>query len=220
MRDYLTTRNFAAAAGLGLLAALLSLPRLITAGTNVMFFFPAAWVSMTLIGGAATAWGKNIGRAQLWIEPERLQMGFAIVICSATALAVFRTVFADPAMLNAINHSPAAMPSRNIHLPRQPGMIIALMLWAASFETVFFRAGSICFFGRLTGRKNLSIFMAALLRTWVSAFQMNSLDIAAPMPCLLLSAVQSITAGTVFVYFGLVPAAVFSALIEARLLFL
>lgn len=217
MRDLLSESNLRKALGLSALATAASVPRILHGGLNPWFYVPAAFVSLTLIAGMASAWDRRAGLAGLWPDPRR-RWGGAVVAALAGLALVPVALKLDPAVRAAFagGSNPTTLA---LQYPGSAAGVLALILWSAGFELLFFVAAPAAFFGRLLNRKWIAIAGPVVLRVVVAHHQLVNGNITGAVPLILTATgVFSGIACLLFAQFGLVAPAVFVAIIEARLL--
>lgn len=166
MRDYLTLPNLRAALALGTLITVMSVPRIVQGGMDVMLYVPAALTSMTLVAGAATAWSRQGGMCGLFPERRRMWIGIGIA-AALSLLALPLGACLAPVFEDAMRES--MRPERvELHYPATAGGCFASMLWAASFETMFFSAAATSLLARLSRRQWVAVSMTTVLRLGVT----------------------------------------------------
>lgn len=217
MRVYLSERNLLKAAALGAVVTLMSVPRILVAGLNPAFYIPAAFVGMTLVSGAATAWGGYAGMAGVW--PRRglgRNLGFATLAGLALALVSF--LLLDPVFSQAIAGG-GDREFLELQYPVTVGGCAALVLWSAGFETVFFYAAASSFVVRISRRVWTAYVFSAALRLVVTLHQMAGAGITEAEHLFAAgSVVASFITCLLFVRGGLPAAMVFTAVLNLRLL--
>jgi len=219
MRDYLSTSNLGKALLLSALCTLASMPRIIQGGFSLWFYIPASFVSLTLIGGAATAWGKCAGMVGFWPDRRKQFRGATLAILAALALWPVALKF-DPIVRAAFA---AGDDSRALLLqyPDSPTGVASLILWAVGFELLFFIVASAAFFGRLSGRMWLAVVGPALVRVLIAHYQLTAGNITDNVP-LILFAAGAMTGASCLLFpnFGIVSTILFVAVLDARLFFM
>jgi hypothetical protein len=219
MRDYLSIGNFAKAALLGGAVTLLSIPRFTDGGMPLALYVPASLATMTLVAGAATAWGRRAGMAGVWPERRRALWGVVIgaLLGGALALVYVRT---DPVCRDAIARTGDSR-LLALQFPATASGRFALSLWSAGFGTLFFCAATMSFLARLTGRQWLAVLGAVVIRLFLVHHRLASEGVTQSIPIFLLrNAVVSAASCTFFARFGLPSAMTFSWVLELRHLFL
>lgn len=219
MRKYLSLSNLGKALLLSALCTLMSVPRITEGGLNPRFFIPAAFLSLTLIAGAATAWSACAGMAGLWPDRRRQLRGIGIATLAALLLWPVALKF-DPvvrAAFAATNDSRAML----LQYPDSAVGVVALILWSASFELLFFVAAPAAFFARLFNAKWAAIAGPVFVRVFVAHYQLTTGQITDAVPLMLVGH-GAMTAAACFLFarFGLAATAVFAAVVDSRLLFL
>jgi hypothetical protein len=219
MRDYLSATNLGKALLLSALCTAASVPRIVQGGLDARLFVPAAFLSLTLIAGVATAWSTCAGMAGLWPDRRQQLHGMGIAILAALILWPVALKF-DPFVRAAF----AARSTPQVLILQYPDSaagVAALVLWSASFELLFFVAASAAFFARLFNRKWAAIAGPVLARVVVAHYQLTTGGITDAVPLILLST-GIMTAAACFLLsrFGLAAATVFVAVMDSRLFFM
>ncbi len=219
MRDFFSESNLRRSLVLGAIVAVMSIPRILEGGLDPWFYIPSAFVGLTLVAGIASAWSKCAGMAGLWPEKARWLPGVGVAVLLASVILPL-AVALDPMFKDAFV---AAGDETAVQLqyPDHPGGVMALVLWAVSFETLFFVAASAAFFGRLFNRKWLAVAGPVALRVCVTYYQLTTGNVTEG-ELLLLFGVGATTTGAcvLFVNFGFPAPAVFVAVLVARLFFI
>ena len=151
MRTYLAAGNLVKALALAVPVTLLSYPRFREADVDAPLYALVAMVLMTLSAGAVTAWGGQGGMVGAFPGRRRLLLGLAAGAGLALLMLPLRLFIVDP-----IVH-PIIVATGNTRLLRltYPGSHagrMAVMLWSAGFETLFFTATAMAFAARLSQR--------------------------------------------------------------------
>jgi hypothetical protein len=218
MKDYLTEQNLAKAAGLGAMVAMMAMPRLIYAERGALQIVPL-FLLMTLVAGAATAWGKQGGLAGLFPPRETVFKGLAVAILAAGVMIPLYRGVVDGRLKEVLLAAGNAEQLR-LSFPEEATGAWDLILWSAGFETLFFQAATMALLGRLFKRSWVAVAGAVALRVWVSHLQMSKAGIASTDPVLMGAVVAgSVAACLLYARSGFLPASLFSALLSARHLF-
>jgi len=218
VRQYLTISNMRKAAALGGAVTLMSVPRMLQGGMDLALYVPAALAGMTLVSGAATAWSDRAGMHGLFPERRRLIAGLGVGSAAAGALALAYLFWPDPLFRSVIIGSgkPEVIA---LQYPATVGGVLALALWGAGFETTFFRAAAMSFFGRLTGRLWMTIALAVALRIFVTCKYLAGAGIVDhPGLFLAAAALTGTISSFLFARYGLPAPMLFSAVLALRLL--
>jgi hypothetical protein len=211
MRDYVSEDNLKRALPIAAVVTLLSLPRIHFTGFPLGMYGVAAFLSMLLIGGAATAWGRKAGMAGCFPD-RRLWIGGVLVASLVLLVLVpIQRYVLDPPILAAMEQSGAPETFVLRHYPITTLGRAAMVLWTAGFETLFFVAAPMAFFGRLTGRVWVAVVFTALFRTTVTAGYLSYIAMPAPFLTLTFGGIQAVTACVLFARAGLIPASFFAA---------
>lgn len=218
MRTYLSFENLVKASALSAVATAMAAPRLIEGRLSLAFFIPAAFLALVLVGGAATAWSTSAGMAGLFPERRRLLKGLGVALALAL-IFLPAALWLDPVLRSALEET-GDMQRLALRYPATLRGCLALMLWAAGFETIFSLAAVISFLARLTGSAWAALAGAVLLRLWMTYLQCAGAGLESVMPLFMVSsAILMGVGGLLFVRAGLPAAALFTALLDARHLF-
>jgi len=214
MRDYLSASNLCKAAALGAFVTLMSIPRIMYWGVEPTVLISGAFLGMTLISGAATAWSTRGGMHGLFPAKPRMIIGMGTGLLLALLITPAFVLLVDPVLVESMK-STGKTEILNLRYPTTLSGRIALVLWAASFETMFFRAGTISFLSRVTGHKSVAVLGAVCLRTLVSVMQLSDLNLARGEASLVLivGGVASFFSSVLFVETGLPASMTFSAVL-------
>lgn len=215
MRDYLSIGNFAKAALLGGAVTILSIPRFIEGGMPLGLYVPASLATMTLVAGAATAWGRRAGMAGVWPEGRQVLRGLGVGALLGGVLTCFYA-WSDPICRNAV----AATGNRellSLQFPSTASGSLALSLWSAGFGTLFFSAAAMSFLARLTARQWLAVLGAVAFRLFLIHHRLGSVGVTEALPLFMLrNAVASAVSCLLFARQGLPSAMAFSWVLELR----
>jgi hypothetical protein len=218
MHQYLSQRNLISAVALGFLITIMTIPRLVVWGVPLGLYIPASFLSMTLVSGTATAWGTSAGMCGPFPEQRRQLAGIAIAAALALLALPLFMLCVDPVMVPALSATGNEMLLR--HYPVTPDGKIALLLWSAGFETMFFHAGAMSLVSRITRRQWVAVTACVALRLFIASHQLAELHIPAANPFLLVvSGVVTTASCLLFARFGLPTAMVFSAGICLNVMF-
>lgn len=213
MRDYANIGNLKRAAVLGLTICFMSIPRISEAGLTLSTYLPAAFLAMTLVSAAATAWGDKNGLVGVFPSRNRIIWGLlAAMFCGMCALPV-KVYLTDPLLK-------ADLPARMLALsfPTSAIGVAGLILWAAGFENMFFNVAATSYFARLSRNMWLAIALSASFRTFVSSRLLLSAGMESPL-LLCLNALSCLISCILFSKSGLPASALFSALTAASVAF-
>ena len=219
MREYLSLSNLGKALLLSALCTLASVPRITEGGLNPRFFIPAAFLSLTFIAGAVTAWSTSAGMAGFWPDWRRQLRGIGIALLAALLLWPVALKL-DP-VVRAAFAAKSDTYTLLLQYPDSVAGVAALVLWAASFELLFFVAAPAAFFARLFNSKWAAVVGPALARVFVAYYQLTAGQITDAVPLILVT-YGAMTAASCFLFsrFGLAAAAVFAAVVDSRLFFI
>jgi hypothetical protein len=214
MRDYLSASNLWKAISLGAFVTLMSVPRIVYWGVDLTIYIPAVFFSMTLTSGAATAWSTRGGMYGLFPAKPRMITGIGTGLLLALLITPAYVLLVDPILVESMKTA-GKTGMVNLRYPPTLSGRVALVMWIASFETVFFRAGTISFLSRVTGNKSLAVVGAVCFRTLVSAAQLSDLNLSRGETSLVLiiGAVASSVSSVLFIETGLPGTMIFSAVL-------
>jgi len=203
---------------LGLVITLMSVPRIVTGGLDLWLCVPVALMAMTLISQAAIAWGHRAGMYGVFPSVERALIGTGLAGIMGLILLVIYFILLDPVFRQAFSTAGAAK-QLLLRYPKTIGGALALVLWAAGFETMLFQAGAISFFSRLSNHQWLTITGAVSFRCFVTSLQLSHSGIVDSVPLFLICAAASSTLTCLlYVRAGLPAAMLFSAVLSLRVL--
>ncbi len=217
MREYLSLSNLRRASLLGSLVTLMSIPRIMQAGMDLTFYVPAALTSMILVSGAATAWGRHAGMCGLFPGRRRMWAGIGIATTlSLLLLPVYECCY--PFFERAIQES--SRPGlAALQYPTTIGGCLALMLWSAGFETMFFRAATISLLARLSHRQWVAVSLSVILCLGATQMSLAAAGIKEARWAFYASAAAANLVGVLlFARTGLPAAMVFAAGLQLHLL--
>jgi hypothetical protein len=211
MRTYLSMSNFIKALMLGTVVTLMSIPRMIQGGFRLDLYIPAALVCMTLVSGAATAWSGQGGMAGLFPDRRRMAVGAGIAVLLSLMAMPLEHFWIVPPVRHAIAETGNAR-LMALRYPETPGGCVALMLWSAGFETMFFQAATMSFFVRLARRPWMGVVFAVSFRLFVTAHQISLAGVGNAIPLILvMAAVGTAMLCVLFIRTGLLPAMILAA---------
>lgn len=217
MRDYISISNLWKAAIIGGVVTLMSLPRIIQGNMELWLYLPVAFGGMTLSAGAATAWSDRAGMCGLFPDRRRIFAGIGMAVILVSVITPIYFFWLDSVFRNAI----VATGDSKLLMLRYPatlGGCVAVVLWSASFETIFFRAAAMSFFARLTGRQWVAVAGAVVLRVFVICKQLPEAGIVDAMPLFIAcTVITSAVSCVLFARWGLPGAMVFSAGLNTHL---
>lgn len=218
MRTYFSEKNLIQASLLGAVVTLMSVPRILAGSLNPAFYVAAAFLSMTLVCGAVTAWGRNLGMGGVWPGRDGLRHNLAFAGLAGLALALVHVFLLDPVFSQAIEKTGDST-FMELHYPGTWGNCLALVLWTTGFETVFFYAATPSFVVRVARRIWPAYVFAATLRLMVTLHQMGTAGIDEAGHLFAAgSIVTSFVTVLLFVRGGLPAAMLFTAVLNLRLL--
>lgn len=213
MREYANLGNLKRASILGALIAVMSMPRLADAGMSMSTYLPAAFLAMTLVSTAATAWGDKSGLQGIF-PSKRLQLrGILIALLLGLCALPIKILLTDPILR-------CSLPTRmmNLAFPATTIGVIGLILWASGFENMFFNVAATSYFTRLSRNMWLAIVLSASFRTFVSSRILMAAGIQSPL-ILSLNAITCFIASTLFATSGLPAASIFTAIAASSVAF-
>ena len=149
MRDYLSLHNFWKALALGSVVTVMAVPRIVQGELDVRLYGPAALAAMTLVGGAVTAWSRHGQMCGAFPDTRRLLVGLGLATLLCVLLLPVYRVWLDPIFRAALEQTGNERLLR-LRYPATWHGALALLLWSAGFEALFFVAGSMSFMARLT----------------------------------------------------------------------
>ena len=211
MRDYLSLSNLGKAFLIGGAATALSLPRIVSARFPLETYIPLTFLATTLLAQFAVAWGHKAGLRGMFPAARPMFLGSAIAILLACVLTPIYLRTLDPIFRKALEN---ASDPRLFVLRYPPSLAgkLALTLWSASFEVLFFQAAALAFFARLTGRLWATLLGAVLFRVLVAFLQVSNAGVGAvASPFILSSAAAGCVSCLIYAYAGMPAAMIFAA---------
>jgi hypothetical protein len=134
------------------------------------------------------------------------------------AMGVIYHLYLDPVLRTALA-STSGPKALSLRYPLSLTGGLALILWVAGFETMFFQAGSLSFFSRLTPHAWLAIVGAVSFRTMVTSLQISQAGVVDAFPLFLVQAAATSTVACIlFARAGLPAAMLFAATVTAHVL--
>jgi len=219
MREYLTQSNLYKALGLGAIVTAMAVPRILHGRMDPMLYVPAAFMAMTLIAGAGTAWGDRGGMCGLFPGRRRTLAGIGIALLVILVLIPVHLLWIDPCLMKAFSRISDPDVVR-LRYPTTLGGMMALMLWTAGFETFFFQVGGMSFCARLTGNQWVAVVFVSTFRMLVTNRFLVQYGIVDYVPLFLVgSAVTGALAAVFFARAGLLATMVFAAGLNLHLVF-
>jgi hypothetical protein len=219
MRHYLSIFNLKKALALGFVITLMAIPRILQGGMDPWLYVPAAFLAIVLVSGAGTAWSNHAGMCGLFPERRRVITGIIFVFVFTVILVPVQLLWLDPVLLGEIS-SVSDGEVIKLCFPPTTGSRLALMLWVAGFETVFFQVGGMSFFARLTGNQWISITAIAVFRMYVTSRHFLYYGVTDVSFFLLASsAFSAVLTCMLFARAGLLATMTFSAMRNLHLFF-
>lgn len=219
MRDYLSLQNLWKALLLGTVMALMSIPRIMEAGMPLGLYIPGAVLAMTLVSGAATAWGAKGGMCGLFPEWRRVALGLGIAVLLTAIATPIYALWLDPLLYAALEATgdPKVLALR---FPETAAGKFAQMLWSGSFQVMFFAIAGMSFLARLTAGVRTSVAMIVIFRVAVGLYQMSEAGVTESVALFSLgSAVATACSCLLFARTGLIPAMAFAMGLNVHLFF-
>lgn len=231
----MTVSNLKQAAALGAIVSVMAIPRIIEGGGDIISRMVMIFPAMTLVAGAATAWGKYAGMPGLFPARETQARGLRVALVAGLAMAPLLLAFdsdLQAAMAEALRSRPVppgfnpmqaamikAWRARAVALafPESVSGCLALALWSAGFETVFFRASTMAFLARVTRRQWIAVAGSVLIRGFVMLMMITLADVDFLL-MVRLGGVMALSAVSCLLYAraGLPAAMLFAAILESR----
>ncbi len=218
MRDYLQLSNLSRATRLGGIITLMSIPRLVQGNAPHWLYVFAAFLCLTLVAGAATAWGETGGMAGLFPRDRRLGVGLVFAVLAGILVGIIHSVALDPLLQEALVDS-GNTDRLLLQFPNTIGKQVAIILWVAGFQALFFNAAAMSFLCRLTRRITIALPLAIAFRVFVSHLQLESLHLGAIVPYYAMNGISCAVGCMLFARAGLIPASLFAAILASRHVF-
>jgi hypothetical protein len=216
MRDYLAETNLLKSAWLAVIITLMSVLRIMEGRMSLWFYVPAALLSMTLVCAAITAWSARGGMRGYLPEPAALWRGVGIALALAAALAPIYSFFVDPVLRAALAGVLKAR-AFDLRYPATLRGLLALVLWAAGFQTAFLCAAPMSLLSRLTGSWRAALVVTVALRIMLLHKQIAVCGVSGSVPLFYASAIATaLLSCLLFARYGLPAAAAFVAALDLR----
>lgn len=217
VRDCLRLPSLIHGALFALAATVLAIPRLQEGrlDDHLVALLPLTFVLMFPVGVAAVAWQRKAGMAGLLPAREKGARGlvWALVLGVACMLGA---VWLDAGYLAILKEKGDPVLLR-LQYPDTVYGAWALLLWGAGFHTLFFVAGGLAFFARLTNVLWISIVMTVAVRAVVSILRVRDAGMEQLLPDVLLSSVVLMTIKCLLlVRYGLPAPIVFGVVLDSR----
>lgn len=221
LREFLAVENFRRALALSAIVTALAIPRLSTAGYGLplmLLYTLSAFISMTLVCGAVTAWTGQRGLSRMIPDRRPLLLGVIVALLVGLVFGMLKALILDPVLEKAmVLNLPAD--EVDLHFPVDGFGIFALVCWVAGFEALFFEGGTMALWSRISGSAWLATMVTVLFRAVVVLIQMNRLDLGAWLVPTLFAYLVSQTVGCqLFARAGLIPVVVYNVVLQIGLL--
>jgi hypothetical protein len=219
MRDYVSLPNLYKAAGLAALVTVMSIGRLIQADVWLGMYVPMTFMSMLFVGGAVTAWGRSAGMAGIATDRATLGQGIGVAAFLVLVALPIYVLWLDPMLQRALLET-GRSDLLEMSYPSTTRGRLAMLLWSAGFQALFFVAAPMSYFARLTRSVWLSIAFCLAVRGFLVFRQMVESGIVDGAPYFVSSALAStFLACLVFARYGLIPTMLFAAGLDLRAFF-
>lgn len=216
MRLYFSERNLFRAITLAIPLSVMSVPRILLSHADAKLLIPSAFLSLVLIAGAATAWGRCGGLPGLLPPRAQIVSGLAAALVLALVLAPLAYFGLDPAMRAAMTAGDS--PLLRMEYPEGPIETLSLILWVAGFQLVFFVAASMSFFARLLHSRWAALAGAVIVRALVAHLQVRHGHIPTGTWMFIVdTAATTALSCWLFARAGLLPPVAFAILVNLRL---
>lgn len=208
MAAYLTSANLARAAYIGGVAGLMAVPRILEKANGDLLRVVSAFLLMTIVAGAVTAWGEAGGMRGPFPDWRKV-LPWTIGSIAVALLLVPFMLWYD------------SIPQLARDIPKSADAAIALVLWSAGFETLFFQAGLMSFIARLTGSGIAALAAGPALKLFVVLLQWAHFGFGPVPPLVIVGTVVTVgMAGVIYSRAGLPATMAFNAIIAGRHLLL
>ena len=176
MNEFFSINNFKKAALLGLTMTLLSAPRILASGIYSFRHVISAFAALTLLSAAVTAWGKSAGMKGLFPSAKEVIQGLKLAGLIVILSFPVKVFWFNPALYAAVE-STGNTSALILLFPETLLAGMALTLWVMSFETLFFQAAAISFFGRLSRHFLAALILSTLFRGYVSWLKLGNIGV-------------------------------------------
>ena len=216
MRTYLTIHNLRRATVLGCAVAVMSIPRILEGGIYFGFRIFSLFPLLIIIAGAVTAWGNCGGMVGPFPGRNPSYRGLGIAIVAALILVPVLFAF-DSGVLRQLaeNKGPDSLLVR-LAFPTDVRGCLAIVLWSAGFDTLFFKGATMSFLARLTKRQSVAVVGSVLFSVAITSSKFTHMGMALSGLGIVTAAVTSIAGCLIYARGGLIPAMAFGSLLSAR----
>ena len=214
MKTYFTLSNLRRAAPIAAAAGIMAVPRILQHPGGSAILLVVVVPVLTLVAGSATAWGACGGMSGVFPRGGATPAWLA---CAAVAGILFlpAVLWHDSVVAPVFRGgNPRAF---LLAFPQTTALALALVLWNAGFETLFFQASAMSFTARLTGSVTASVMACIALRLAVMALQLKLSGLAGLTPFMaVFSTAETFVSCVFFARAGLPGAVVFNTVVAAR----
>lgn len=216
MSGYFSLDRLLKAGALSAAITLMAVPRIMVGRLDMVASVAVAFMAMTLIAHSAWIWEHSAGMAGMFPERGRCLVGLAVAALLGALLLLIRLVYLDPVYEFALTRG-GQDATFVLRYPDTMFGAVALVLWVAGFETMFFLAGVVAFFARLSRRQWVAIAGATGVRLLVTGLQLSQSGTNDATPLFVVGIMVTTALGAlIYVRAGLPAAMLFSAIVSAR----
>jgi len=215
MRAYLDEANLLKALAVGAVATALCTPRLVVSPVPADLYIPLAFLLLTLLAGAVTAWGRCGGMVGAFPRGCRVWKWSFWAAVAGVALTPIYACWLDPMLKQAL--TAAGNTSRlRLQCPDTFSACLAAALWVVGFQVLFYDAAAMSFFSRLTKRWPIALALAVVLRIFITHRQFSTIPVESILPFHAMNCLASIGGCLFFARAGLPGAATFAFMLSLR----
>lgn len=219
MWTYFTVANLLQALPWATIVTALSIPRLSEASFDLAFFIPATFVILIPVAGAGTAWGRSAGMAGMYSTTRRTIIGLLIAIALLAAIVPVQVLFTDPVLRTAIE-STGRKQFFVIAYPPTHAACLASLLWAGSFEPLFWHGFTQSLAARVSNNLWIAIAVVICLRLMVIGMRAIQLHMTGYADVFLVSAaIQTFITGIFYARAGMPATMAISAGLNIHLFY-
>lgn len=219
MHEFFSPANTRKAAILAAAVTAMATGRIVHGGLSLSFYVPMMFLLMMFVAAAVTAWGNCAGMPGITLDRKLLLQG-ALWAAALSGLALILQIFwLDPFLQSAL-HKTGNAKLQDLTYPTTIGGRLAIILWAAGFQTVFLQAAPMSMLVRLTGHVPASAGLCLVVTALLTRQQIAVNEIATGSMLIFITALAGNAVGCVmFAGFGLIPAMLLSAGLNLHLFF-
>lgn len=203
MRNYLSMSNLRSAVLMAMVMTPLTAPRILLSGILPVQYIAASFAALTLLAGMVTAWGRSAGMREFLPSWRTSMAGCGVVMLVLGVFLPMQILIFNPTFQAALVQLDRPVIKRLL-FPETVMDGMALVLWAVSFEVLFFQGAAMSFFARLTNSLPTAMICSVLLRMYVAYLKLGEIGLSSGTVFILsVVGLSSMAACLIFARFGL-----------------